>query len=209
MSERNGYDPTAAFRALADAPRVGFEAAAAVVDRILALGRPGTPTPPVITWDGREARDDGPAPDRKVQLRRARADAERVLDAYGDWARQLLDAVFGLVEGDAPGEVLELGPARAGTVVDAELWLHAPPGRVTVPARLRATPLTCHDGSTIPAEAVSFTPALLDGNGSSAPATRVQLSVPAGTAAGSYYGHVLASGLPEIALAVRAEVMAG
>ena len=213
MTERNTYDPAAAFRALADAPRVGFEAAAAVIDRILALGRPAPAAPPTMSWDGREEREDVAPPDRRVQLRRARADAERVLDAYGDWARQLLDAVFGLAEGEGPADVLVLGPVPAGATVDADLWLHAPAGRLTVAAALRATDLTAHDGATIPADAVSFDPPGLapgtNGNGSTpAPATRVRLTVPAGAAAGTYNGHVLATGLPEVALVVRAEVTA-
>ena len=206
MSEGNGYDAAAAFRALADAPRVGFEAAAAVVDRILALGRPGPAAPPVITWDGRPPEPDGPPLERRVQLRRARADAERVLDAYGDWARQLLDAVFGLAEGDEPADVLVLGPVDPGTAVEAELWLHAPPGRITAPALLRATVLTAHDGATIEGDAVCFTPPVLDGNGSG-PSTKVRLDVPVATAPGSYHGHVLAAGLPEVALPVRVEVI--
>jgi hypothetical protein len=205
------YDPATALRALADAPRVGLEAAAAVVDRILAMGRPGA-TFPGITWEG-----EGPAPttdtrERRVELRRARADAERVLDAYGDWARQLLDAVFGLAEGDAPPEALVLGPVAAGATVDADLWLHAPPGRLTGPARLWSTALTAHDGATIAASAFTFAPSLLEpgsnGNGSAArPTTRVTVAVPANTAPGAYHGHVLANGLPEVVLPVQVGVL--
>jgi hypothetical protein len=207
----SGYDPAAALRALADAPRVGFEAAAAVIDRILSLGRPqATPLPP-ISWDGTNGDALPPPGDRRVQLRRARADAERVLDAYGDWARQLLDAVFGLAEGDGPGDVLVLGPVAAGQAVDADLWLHAPPGRLTVPAPLHATALTRDDGTTLDASTVSFDPPALlptaNGNGSG-PATRVSLRVPDGTGPGTYHGHVLAAGVPEVALPLRAEVVA-
>jgi hypothetical protein len=206
------YDPATAIRALVDAPRVGLEAAAAVVDRILAMGRPGA-TFPGITWEGEGAAPAAPTKERRVELRRARADAERVLDAYGDWARQLLDAVFGLAEGGAPPDALVLGPVAAGATVDADLWLHAPPGRVTAPARLWSTTLTAHDGATIPASSITFAPAIVEpganGNGSAArPATRVALAVPADAAGGTYHGHVLAHGLPEVVLPVRVEVVA-
>jgi hypothetical protein len=207
-----GYDPSAALRALADAPRVGFEAAAAVVERILTLGRPGVAPLPVIPWDGESAPPTEPPPgERRVQLRRARADAERVLDAYGDWARQLLDAVFGLAEGDAPADVVVLGPVAPGGRDDAELWLHAPPGRLTGPAELRVTALTAHDGAVVPAEALRFDPPVLrpaaTANGADpGPATLLHLTVPEGTPAGAYHGHVLVTGLPEVALPVRVEV---
>ena len=213
MSENgngNGaYDPVAALRALADTPRLGLEAAAAALDRILALGRPGSPALPLIPWNGETgAPPEVPAVDRKIQLRRARADAERVLDAYGDWARQLLDGVFGLAEGTAGPEALVLGPVTAGAVTTADLWLQAPPGRVTAPASLCMTDLTAHDGAVVPAGAATFDPpALVSGDGA-APATSVQVAVPTGTAPGAYHGHVLAHGLPEVALAVRLEVVA-
>jgi hypothetical protein len=212
-----GYDPTAALRALAEAPRVGLEAAAAVIERILTLGRPGTTALPAIPWNG-ATRDgsasDGdftPPVDRRVQLRQARADAERVLDAYGDWARQLLDGVFGLAEGSAEPEVLVLGPVRPGDTVEADLWLHAPPGRLTALARLHVTALTAHDGATVPADALAFEPGVLvpttaGDDGLTAPTTRVRLRAPDDAPAGSYHGHVLVDGLPEIALAVRADV---
>jgi hypothetical protein len=202
------YDPVAALRALADAPRVGLEAAAAVLDRILALGRPGSPAIPLIPWDGEaSAAAEAPTVDRRIQLRRARADAERVLDAYGDWARQLLDGVFGLAEGADVPEALVLGPAASGTTATADLWLQAPPGRVTAPAPLAMTDLTAHDGTVVSASAVAFDPpALVSGDGV-APATRLRVAVPAGTPAGAYHGHVLARGLPEVALAVRLEVV--
>jgi hypothetical protein len=205
----SAYDPVAALRALADAPRVGLEAAAAVLDRILALGRPGSPGVPLIPWNGETAEPAAtPAVDRRIQLRRARADAERVLDAYGDWARQLLDGVFGLAEGGDGPEALALGPVASGAVATAELWLQAPPGRVTAPAALAMTDLTAHDGATVPAGAATFDPpALVSGDGA-APATRLRVAVPSGTAPGAYHGHVLAHGLPEVALAVRLEVVA-
>ena len=206
--ERPAYDAAAALRALADTPRAGLEAAATVIDRLLALGRQGPGPRPLIPWDGGDTAANGSAVDRRVQLRRARADAERTLDAYGDWARQLLDAVFGLAEGDGPPDVVVLGPGPAGATLEVDLWLHAPPGRLTALAPLRITELTAHDGATIPATAVTFEPAALapDGNGSTAPATRVRLPVPVDTSAGTYHGHVLATGLPEVALEVRAEV---
>jgi hypothetical protein len=203
------YDPVAALRALTDAPRVGLDAAAAVLDRILALGRPGSPAVPLIPWDGETiATPETPSPDRRIQLRRARADAERVLDAYGDWARQLLDGIFGLAEGVTAPDALVLGPATGGAVTTADLWLQAPPGRVTAPAPLAMTDLTAHDGAVVAAGAATFDPpALVSGDGA-APATRVRLAVPTGTAPGAYHGHVLAHGLPEVALAVRLEVIA-
>lgn len=242
MPERDPFDPLAALRAMGDVQRAGVEAAASVVERILELGRHGTrmpysfhlPSRPVdgasngadartradAEEDGDEA-GTGPASgadtdgDRAREVRRLRADGERLLEWWGEWMRVLLDAaVDGAEAGVAEREgaeredqPLRLGPVQAGQSASGRAWVHILDGPPGPPARLSATALTAHDGGTIEAYATSFDPPMLDSfDLRSSHELGVAVAVPAGTSPGIYHGHILAVGLPEVSLAVRLEV---
>jgi hypothetical protein len=239
VPEREPFDPLAALRAMGDVQRAGLEAAAAVVERMLELGRHGARMPysfhlpaqpvdgehsnggdavggaDVDTETGADTGVDAEA-DRAREVRRLRADGERLLELWGEWMRVLLDAVADGAEGSVAGQngaarakdqLLRLGPAKAGHPVSARAWLHVLDGPPGPPARLSATAFTAHDGAAIEARAASFEPPLLESfNLRSSHELVVTVAVPEGTRPGAYHGHILATGIPEVSLAVRLEV---
>jgi hypothetical protein len=224
---------------MADVQRAGLEAAAAVVERILEVGRLGArpqssfhlPAQPV---DGTEADGAGPSnqadedhgvdagavpdeeADRAREIRRLRADGERLLELWGEWTRVLLDAVMdgaeagvaernaGLHADDAP---LRLGPAKPGHPESGRAWVHILEGPPGPSARLCATAFTAHNGATVEAGAVTFEPPMLDSSDlQSSQEVAITIAVPEGTPPGAYHGHILATGMPEVSLPVRLEV---
>lgn len=226
MPERDPFDPLAALRAMGDVQRAGLEAAASVVERILELGRHGARMPysfhlPAQPAEGSDSNGadavDGadPETDRAREVRRLRADGERLLEWWGEWMRVLLDAaVDGAEAGVAEREAaagedrpLRVGPVKAGHRASGRAWVHILDGPPGPPARLSATALTAHDGGTIEARAASFEPPMLDSfDLRSSHELLVTVAVPARTPPGTYHGHILAVGLPEVSLALRLEV---
>jgi hypothetical protein len=199
---------------VADAARIGesgLRAATAVVEQVLLLSRqltdvriaaptlggPDSPPPEV------EPSQPG---DRRRDLRTLRADAERLIELYGDWTRALVDGVTALAEGrdEAPSDVLELGPVDGGTAATATIWLHTFEGPVAAPAALHCSDLVAHTRAVVPGGAITFEPPALD---TSTPLESVEITVvaevPAGTPPGAYRGWLLADGLAEVELAVR------
>jgi hypothetical protein len=239
VPERDPFDPLAALRTMADVQRAGLEAAAGVVERILELGRHGTRMPysfhlPAQPVDGTDSdgantpkradADEGAdtaaggdaEADRARQVRRLRADGERLLEWWGEWMRVLLDAAMdgaeaGVAERDtgvhADDQPLRLGPVKPGHPESGRAWLHILDGPPGPPARLGATAFTAHDGATVEARAASFEPPTLDSfDLRSSHEVVVTVAVPEGTRPGAYYGHILAIGMPEVSLPVRLEV---
>jgi hypothetical protein len=231
VPEREPFDPRDALRAMGDVQRAGLEAAAAMVERILELGRHGArmpysfhlPAQPVDGTDsnGADAGDGtdaaGGEGDRAREVRRLRADGERLLEWWGEWMRVLLDAAVdgaeaGVAErgaaaardGDKP---LRLGPVKGGQPASGRAWMHILDGPPGPPARLSATAFTAHHGATIEGRAASFEPPVLESiELRSSHELVVTIAVPTGTRPGAYHGHILAAGLPEVSLAVRLEV---
>jgi hypothetical protein len=218
---------------MADVQRAGLEAAAVVVERILEVGRLGArpqssfhlPAQPVDRTEGNGADaaggadpDTGPdkEADRAREVRRLRADGERLLELWGEWMRVLLDAAMdgaeaGVAERDAGvhagDQPLRLGPVKPGHPESGRAWVHILDGPPGPAARLSATAFTAHDGATVEARAASFEPPMLDSfDLRSSHEVVVTVAVPEGTRPGAYYGHILATGMPEISLPVRLEV---
>lgn len=245
MPERDPFDPLAALRTMADVQRAGLEAAAAVVERILEVGRLGArpqssfhlPAQPVDGTEGNGAEalngadadhgvddsagaDPVTGPDKEAhrarEVRRLRADGERLLELWGEWMRVLLDAAMdgaeaGVGERDtgvhADDHSLRLGPVKPGHPESGRAWVHILDGPPGPPARLSATAFTAHDGATVEARAASFEPPTLDSfNLRSSHEVVVTVAVPEGTRPGAYYGYILATGMPEVSLPVRLEV---
>jgi hypothetical protein len=218
VPEREPFDPLAALRAMGDVQRAGLEAAADVVERILEVGRHAAgmrnsfhlPAQPVDGTDSNGA-------DRAREVRRLRADGERLLEWWGEWMRVLLDAAVdgaeaGVAERDSAAahtgeQPLRLGPVEAGHPATGRAWVHILDGPPGPAARLSATAFTAHDGATIEARAASFEPPMFDSfDLRSSHEVVVTVAVPTGTRPGAYHGHILAVGLPEVSLAVRLEV---
>jgi hypothetical protein len=245
MPERDPFDPLATLRTMADVQRAGLEAAAAVVERILEVGRLGArpqssfhlPAQPVDGTEGNGAdalngaeadhgvdasagADPATGPDKEAdrgrEVRRLRADGERLLELWGEWIRVLLDAAMdgaeaGVAERDtgvhADDQPLRLGPVKPGHPGSGRAWVHILDGPPAPPARLGATAFTAHDGATVEARAASFEPPTLDSfDLRSSHEVVVTVAVPEGTRPGAYYGYILATGMPEVSLPVRLEV---
>jgi hypothetical protein len=205
VSERsdrpNGHDP---WSVAGDVGQAGLRAAGAVVEQLLALSRRLAEVPmPISTFEPPAGAAAGPA----QELRRLRADAERLIELYGDWTRALLDGFTELAEGRNGDGGLAAGPAAAGAVVTTTAWLHLLDGDGVPDAPLFATDLVAHDGTVIPAAAVTFDPPTLGPAATTPTEIRVCVVLPAGTGPGTYHGTVLATGLPEVHLALRVEVM--
>lgn len=206
-------DPFARIRDL------GLETAAEVVERMLELGHQMAdlriPLLPAGRGDGGGGGgggdEDAADPEATGQLRRLRADADRLIDLYGDWSRTLLDSVMDMASqgrGAARESVdaLVLGPVSPGDEAVATAWLHLLDGAPAT-ATMRATDLTRHDGKVVAAAHIHATPAAVE---RTAPGASVELTVavvvPADAEPGTYRGHLLATGLPDVALAMRLEV---
>jgi hypothetical protein len=190
--------------------QLGLQAASSVVEQILSLSRRITEVRfPVAPLHGDAAEADSPPADPRRELRRLRADAERMIELYGDWTRSLLDGMTTLAEAPtaAAGDILVLGPVTPGEVVTATVWLHTFAGPMAAPAALHATVLTSHDGTTIPGEALTFDPPVIVTDEPDATVeVRVTFAAPAAAPAGTTHGWILARGLPEVALPVCFEV---
>jgi hypothetical protein len=221
VPEKEPFDGQRALRAMADAQRRGLEAAASVVERMLELGRQGARSPfPLYlprepaAGEDRGGEDGGAAEDPGREARRLRADAERLFELVGESMRVVLDVAVDAAEsgtagsnGDGAAGELSLGPAGAGEEATASAWLHVLDGPPASPARLHATTLTAHDGATIESGAASFEPPLLESfDLRSSEEIEVTVAVPGDAQPGTYRGHVLAAGLPEVALPLVLEV---
>jgi hypothetical protein len=210
-----------------DVARAGLEAAAAVVERMLELGRAGAsglripvppnqqPPQPAAAPDGSTSSAADPA-DLTRMSRQLRADAERLVELYATWTRTLVDGAAQLAEqaleraprSRASDGALRIGPAARGTTTSAEAWLHVLDGPPGPPARMRASDLLAHHGDVIPGGHVSTTPAVLDTTAArTSTGVTVAVAIPDGVRPGTYHGHLLAEGLPEVVLPVVVEVV--
>jgi hypothetical protein len=205
----DSFGPFQALTALTDVQRLGLDAATEVVRGFADLLDIQPPTPDPA--DGRE-----PANGREPDLAQLRVIVARALDLYSDLARRSFEGYADLIDqtlrsrgvqlDSGPGGLLTLQGA-AGVRATATVWMH---NTTTQPASAepRLTDLVSHDGRTVPASAGRFQPAVLTiGPGASTSAT-VEVAL-GHVAPGVYHGHVLASGLPDVALPVRLLVRAG
>lgn len=126
---------------------------------------------------------------------------QQAFESYVELAQALIRAPLGGAGGPgAPAADLAL-EGRAGATTCATVWIHnATPAPVPAVA-LRLTALEADTGARID-PAARFAPAALDVAGGASASALLSLAIPAGTAPGVYFGHVLVTGLPA-ALAVR------
>ena len=129
----------------------------------------------------------------------------RSFEGYADLMDQTLRS-RGVQLDSGPGGLLTLQGA-AGVRATATVWMHNTTAQ-PASAEPRLTSLASHDGRTVPASAARFQPAVLTiGPGASTSAT-VEVAL-GHVLPGVYHGHVLARGLPDVALPVRLLVRAG
>jgi hypothetical protein len=197
--------PVDGLAAMADIGQFGLEAAAAVVERILDLSRAGgSPRVPLLPA--------AESPERTRQIRRLRADVERLIESYAEWTRTLVEGAIDLAaRGEASNgsrpDSLQLGPARPGDEASGDAWMHFLDGPAAGVAALTATDLTCHNGSVVPSALVVFDPPAIDSAAArTSHAVRVRVRVPPDARPGPHLGHILAFGLPEVSLALRLDV---
>jgi hypothetical protein len=197
------FDPAAGARAFTDVQKLALRAASSVVDQMTSFaGAAGGLRLPRDRANG----------DR--DLRRTRVDAERMIDAYADFARTLLDGFTNLVGGgddaaDPAGTVdrLVVGPVAPGSSANAELWVHNLDARPARDLTFHCSGLTKHDRSPIGAHRILFTPARLTVLAPhSSEGVVVEVQVPPGARPGSYHGLVQATNLPDLCLVVRVDV---
>jgi hypothetical protein len=110
--------------------------------------------------------------------------------------------------GEGRGETLVVGPVLAGSAGSASAWIHVLDELPAGGGTLHGTALTGHDAAAIPARAVRFDPASVEALAPrSSREIHVTVRVPARTTPGTYHGHVLATGVPEVVLPLRVEVV--
>jgi hypothetical protein len=202
--------------------RMGIDAAADVIDRLLEFGRTGSlrTAPLGGTWWSTSARDaagtvppdDLPDASKAEQLRRLRADADRIVELSADITRLLIDATLGMAEdalGDrGAGTAVALGPVAPAASAHTTVWLHLLDGPPSGLARLHCSPLVHHTGAVLSPDVVTFVPESVD-TALVRTSIRVEVTaaVPAGAAGGLYRGVIQATGLPEVAFPLSVEVV--
>jgi hypothetical protein len=204
-----------------DIGALGLRAAASIVDQMLSLSRQLTEVrfplvpldPEALAQTDASGNGDGnghappPPGDRRQQMRQLRADAERLIELYADWTRALLDGAARLADVDrAPVELL-VAKGSPGEPASATAWLHVLDGPPAPAARLHATDLASHDGTVVPGRLIAFDPpAATTSDRATSLEVTLTIAVPDGATPGTYHGHVLADGLPEVCLPLRLEV---
>lgn len=214
----DSFGPFRALTALTDVQRLGLDAATEVVRGFADLLDSQPPGPPASdpAGDGKQANGGAPVNGHEPDLAQLRVIVARALDLYSDLVRRSFEGYADLMDqtlrsrgvqlDSGPGTLLTLQGA-AGVRATATVWMHNTTAQ-QASAEPRLTDLASHDGRIVPASAGRFQPAVLTiGPGASTSAT-VEVAL-GHVAPGVYHGHVLARGLPDVALPVRLQVRAG
>jgi hypothetical protein len=141
---------------------------------------------------------------------RAREAIATAVTLFGDIVLEIVDRYADLVEqqgqrgvaADATDGVVTL-TGFPGRPAEALVWVHNVGGVLAGDLELRLTALTAIGRAEISGATGSFTPPLLHVAAAEPGQTSLRVDVPAGASPGTYYGHVLVVGLPEVALSVR------
>jgi hypothetical protein len=189
----------------ADVRRQGMDAVADAfarfADQIPGLGTPPGGVPPGGV--------PGTDPVGMLQIRAAVARAvdvfadllQRTFELYADALEEAARA-GGAAGSGADGSSLELAGAP-GTRAQAPVWIHNSTDRPVSDVELRMTDLTAADGSTIEASTGTFSPSDLTVTAGASAVASLSVSIPPAAAPGTYYGHVLGTGLAGTSLYVR------
>lgn len=184
-----------------DVQRFGLLSAATIVGRYTALVDRAITEVPI---DSAPRPGDGLDPQWLVDR------AARLAEGY----LRLLDTTAVLVASRV-GEVrarprmdrVVLPPVRHGSRAETSLWVHNPTPALSIGIEIVRTSLLSPDGATIPAEAVSISPQVVDRlHSSSSNEIRLSVDVPRDQPAGLYFGLVLISAEQEDAISVMLKV---
>lgn len=207
------FGPFQALTALTDAQRRGLDAATQVVRGFVDLLdlQPSSDTQP----SSDPADDVGSVNGHEPGVAQLRVTVARALDLYADLVRRSFEGYADLMDqmlrsrgvdlGSADGGLLTLQGA-AGARATGTVWMHNTTAR-RASAVPRLTEFASHDGRVVPASAGRFEPSTLTIEPSASTAATVEV-VLGDVAPGVYHGHVLACGLPDVALPVRLLVRA-
>jgi hypothetical protein len=152
------------------------------------------------------------------ELRTMRAEASRSMDAVLEMARRLFESSLDLADSairrpnlaawmtDArTTDTLTIHAAPGGTVT-ATVWVHHREHATIAKVRLSVTPLRGPDGED-PLLSVAFEPeSLVDVVPGESRAVQLHVDVSTDCGAGTYWGLVLAEGMPDLALPLRLDV---
>jgi len=192
----------------AGAPWTATDAADFTFNRIVTDGATGNPAPGKPSG----TRPD-PPPGGSAEGIHLRAAIARAIDGYAGLftdllqglATDLADELAGRIEestGHRPPEPVVL-VGEPGHRTGAFVWIHNPSRGFVPELRLRLTDLWHADGSRLRAESGGIEPSLLAGSAAARRSAWVDLDVPERVVRGSYHGHVLADGLPDVAVALK------
>ncbi len=136
-----------------------------------------------------------------------RASVARTLDGYADLLRRSFSAyadTIGAVIGarGADGAVVALRGAP-GAPAHATVWAHNVDGTSADVGALRMTALVGPGGRSVDGAAASFAPPALTLAAHQSASAALTVAIPPGLAPGTYDGHVVAAGLPNVAVPVR------
>jgi hypothetical protein len=152
----------------------------------------------------------GDPTDGQETAARAREAVAAAVTSFGDVVLEIVDRYADFVEqqgrrGSAPDAVD--GPVTLtgmpGRPAEALVWVHNVDGATARDLELRLTSLRAIEGAEISGVTGSFTPPVLRVAAAEPGQTSLRMDIPAGASPGTYYGHVLLVGQPEVALSVR------
>jgi hypothetical protein len=179
----------------------GIAAAAEVFDRLAEeIGGAGT-----------TGGDDAPTAGDPVGEQRLRAAGARLIDLFAglfqDGIEAYLELAQSVVQGPRAGasggaEILSARGAAGGRATTT-VWIHNAPQAPAGEVVLALTDLQSADGARIDGSRAVFAPRRLHVDAGASTPSLLTLAIPPATAAGTYFGHVLAAGLPAGGLPLR------
>jgi hypothetical protein len=202
----DGFGPFHTLASLTDVQRRGMEAASQVIKGFIDLLDVEAPPRPADP-------DVAPVDDHQPGFAQLRINVARALDLYTDLVRRSFESYADLMEQTLRARGVHLKAAddgqlglltvqgAAGAEAAGTLWMHNTTDR-PASAALRLTDLTAHDGLAVPASAGRFEPTALNIGPGVSVSARLALAL-GDVEPGVYRGHVLAGGLPDLALPIR------
>jgi hypothetical protein len=147
-----------------------------------------------------------------VGEQRLRAAGARLIDLFAglfqDGIEAYLELAQSVVQGQGAGasaggaEILSLRGAAGGRATTT-VWIHHAPPAPAGEVALALTDLQAADGGRIDGARAAFAPRRLHVDAGASMPSLLTLAIPPATAAGTYFGHVLAAGLPAGGLPLR------